>query len=243
MLDIAIPETSGLVRGIAVGEGAVWVPDIIADVIFKIDPATNKVVQSIPAPMRDSEGSIGIGEGAVWVVTGDDDRKYLARFNSGTGVEEARIPLSGGGVGVVVDYGQVWMTDEKEDKLYRIDPRTNGIASAIPLRGKPRFVTSGEGSVWVLNQSDGTVQRVDGRIGEVIATIETVRPGKKGGDIATGGGYVWVTMPGMPVAQIDPGTNSLVRKFTGYGMGDAIRFRANSVWVSGPSIHRIRPPG
>jgi virginiamycin B lyase len=240
--DIAVPEGSGVVRGIAVGEGAVWIPDIFGDAIFKVDPAANKVVQSVAASMRDSEGSIGVGEGAIWVVTQDEDRKYLTRFSSSTGAEEARIPLPGSGIGVVVDYGSVWVTDEEGDKLYRIDPRTNAIASATPLRGKPRFVTSGEGSAWVLNQSDGTVQRVDGRTGEVRATIETGRPGG-GGDIAAGGGYVWVTMPGMPVAQIDPRTDRLVRRFTGYGMGDAIRFGAGSLWISGPSIYRIRPPG
>jgi streptogramin lyase len=245
VVDIEVPESSGLVRGIGVGENAVWIPDVLADLVYKVDPATNKVVQSLAAPMNDPEGSIGVGEGAIWVVTEEDDHKYLTRFNAGTGAEEAKISLPGG-IGVVVDYGYVWVTDEKEGELYRIDPRTNSIASATPLRGNPRFITSGEGSVWVLNQSDGTVQRVDGRTGEVAATIETGapggRPGRHGGDIATGGGYVWVAMPGMPVAQIDPGTNTLVRRFTGYGMGDAIRFGAGSVWVSGPSIHRIRPP-
>jgi virginiamycin B lyase len=244
VVDIEVPESSGLVRGIGVGENAVWVPDVLADLVYKVDPATNKVAQSIAAPMNDPEGSIGVGEGVIWVVTEEKDRRYLTRFNAGTGVEEAKISLPGG-IGVVVDYGYVWVTDEKEGKLYRIDPRTNNIASATPLRGKPRFLTSGEGSIWVLIQSNGTVQRVDGRTGEVTATIETGRPrgSSRGGDIATGGGYVWVTMPGMPVVQIDPGTNTLVRKFIGYGMGDAIRFGAGSLWVSGPVIHRIQPPG
>ncbi len=245
VVDIEVPESSGLVRGIGAGEGAVWIPDVLADLVYKVDPATNKVVQSLAAPTNDPEGSIGVGEGAIWVVTEEDDHKYLTRFNAGTGAEEAKISLPGG-IGVVVDYGYVWVTDEKEGKLYRIDPKTNSIASATPLRGNPRFITSGEGSVWVFNQSDSTVQRVDGRTGEVAATIETGdpggRPGRHGGDIVTGGRYVWVAMPGMPVAQIDPGTNTLVRRFTGYGMGDAIRFGAGSVWVSGPSIHRIRPP-
>ena len=133
--------------------------------------------------MNDPEGSIGVGEGAIWVVTEEDDHKYLTRFNAGTGAEEAKISLPGG-IGVVVDYGYVWVTDEKEGELYRIDPRTNSIASATPLHGNPRFITSGEGSVWVLNQSDGTVQRVDGRTGEVAATIETGGPGGRPGRTA-----------------------------------------------------------
>ena len=62
-------------------------------------------------------------------------------------------------------------------------------------------------------------------------------------DIATGGGYVWVSMFGIPVVQIDPETNTLVRRFTGYEMSHAICFGAGSLWVGGPVIHRIRPPG
>src|SRR5215208_1661467 len=121
---IEIPENNGLFRGIGVGENAVWIPDIIGDVVYKVDPAANKVIQSITAQMTGSEGSIGVGEGAIWVVMQDHDHNYLTRFNSGTGAEEARIPLPGGGSGVVVEYGYVWMTDEEEGNLYRIDPKT-----------------------------------------------------------------------------------------------------------------------
>jgi hypothetical protein len=78
--------------------------------------------------------------------------------------------------------------------------------------------------------------------GKLTATIETGAAGI-GGDITTGGGYVWMSMPGMPVAQIDPKTNTLIRKFTGgFGFGDAIRYGAGSLWVSRSSIHRIQPP-
>ncbi|MDG4885758.1 hypothetical protein [Mesorhizobium sp. WSM4887] len=57
-----------------------------------------------------------------------------------------------------------------------------------------------------------------------------------------GGGYVWVSTPGTPVAQIDPKANTLVRKFKGNSFGDAIRHGAGSLGVSGSTIHRIEPP-
>ena len=95
----------------------------------------------------------------------------------------------------------------------------------------------------VLNQGDGTVQRIDGKTGSVVATIETVTGYRGGDDIVVGGGYVWVTLKGnLPVLQIDPKTNTLVRIFKGFGMGDAIRYGADSLWVSGSEIFRIRPP-
>ena len=142
----------------------------------------------------------------------------------------------------MVDYGSVWVTGYEKSELYRIDPKTNIITSIIPLNQTPRFLASGEGSIWVLTQGDGTVQRIDGQTGKVTATIET-RAAGGGGDIATGGGYVWMSMPGIPVAQIDPKTSTLIRKFVGgIGFGDAIRYGAGSLWVSGSSIHGIQPP-
>ena len=240
-VEIEVPGGSDLVRGIAIGEDAVWVPDIVSDAVHRVDPATNKVVGRIGVQMTSGAGSIGVGEGAVWVVTQDGIHNYLARFDALTGAEEARIPLPGGGDGVVVDYGSVWVTDAGEDKLYRVDPGTNGIVSTISLHDTPRLLASGEGSVWVLEQGDGSVQRVDGRTGEVIATIEVGLPFERG-DIATGGGYVWVSMLGIPVVQIDPRTDRLVRRFTGYEMSDSICFGAGSLWVSGEVIHRVRPP-
>jgi hypothetical protein len=60
----------------------------------------------------------------------------------------------------------------------------------------------------VLNYRDGTVRRVDARGGDVRAAIPTMAIGN-GGDIATGGGFVWVTSLRVPVIKIDPKTNTV----------------------------------
>src|SRR5262245_4402479 len=48
VVDIELPGTIGKYRGVAVGEGAVWVPDIGAQTVYKVDPATNAVVGTFP---------------------------------------------------------------------------------------------------------------------------------------------------------------------------------------------------
>jgi virginiamycin B lyase len=240
-IDIEV-NSRGQHRPPVIGEGAVWVAASGIDKLLKIDPATNKLVQEIPAQMFYNEGSIGVGEGGVWVLTaarGSDSD--LTRFNPATGAVDARIALPANSAGVVVDFGSVWVTGYAKGELYRIDPKTNSLVSTVKLHTYPRFIASGENSIWVLNQSDGTVQRVDGMTGELQATIETGLKGS-GGDIICGGGYVWINMFGTPVGQIDPKTNTFVRAFKGGGMGDAIRYGAGSLWVSGSAIHRIEPP-
>jgi len=66
-----------------------------------------------------------------------------------------------------------------------------------------------------------------------------------GGDVAVGGGFVWVTSLEWPVIKIDPRTNALVGRFKAppseNGMRDAIRLGAGSLWVSGASLFRINP--
>jgi len=242
--EIKVPGAIGTYRGIAVGEGAVWIPDTRSETIYKLDPVTNSVVKQLKANFYDSEGSIGVGVGAVWIAAlGDKYQAVLTRFNSETGATEANIPLREGSIAAVVDFGSVWVTNNEKSELYRIDPATNRVVSATPLRNRPRFLASGEGAIWVLNQGDGTVQRIDGKTGAVVATIETVTGFRGGGDIVVGGGYVWVNLKsGLPVIQIDPRTNTLIRMFKGYGMGDGIRFGAGSLWISGTNIVRIKPP-
>jgi DNA-binding beta-propeller fold protein YncE len=250
-IDIPIEGAIGPYRGIAIGEGAVWVPDVESKTIYKVDPQTNQVVMRIPADLSDSEGSIGVGAGAVWVVTmagkkvtSKDYNRDLSRLNASTGVLESTLQLPGRGAAAIFDHGSIWVTGFNKNELYRVDPATNRIIATISLREHPRFLASGEGSVWVVNQGDGTVQRIDGRSNELVATIETGTAGG-GGDIAVGGGFTWVTSHEWPVIKIDVKSNKLVEKFYAppneSGMGDAIRYGAGSVWVSGTSLFRVTP--
>jgi virginiamycin B lyase len=161
-----------------------------------------------------------------------------------SGMKEASIALPSPCAGVVVDFGSVWVSAATKGNLYKVDPQTNTIASTIAIENGARFIASGEDSIWVLNYLDGDVRRVDAHSGDVLAAIATKAIGG-GGDIATGGGFVWVTTPRMPVIKIDPKTNTVVGSFrapAGKSMGDAIRYGDGSVWVSGPSIFRILPP-
>jgi virginiamycin B lyase len=78
--------------------------------------------------------------------------------------------------------------------------------------------------------------------GELVATIEAGAIGKCA--IAAGGGFVWVSTHEEPVVQIDPRTNSARGKYS-VAMQEysTIRFFGGSLWLSGGSVRRIRPPG
>ena len=223
----------------AVGEGGAWVPDISTDTITKIDPATNSIVLTISVEMYGSEGSVVLGEGSLWFPRYADGKPLLLRYDSATGAEQARISMPPGN-GVTVAFGSVWVTGELQDQLYRIDAATNELAATINIGAGPAFITAGFGSIWVIELSDGVVQRINPETNAVIATIAT--GGHEGGDIITGGGYVWATYHDeLPLVQINPKTNQ-AHIYAGTGFGDALAFGAGSIWISGETIARISPP-
>ena len=233
-------------RGIAVGESAVWVPDMASSTIFKVDPEQNKVVMTIATDMFGSKGNIGVGEGAVWVVTFDNHDKTLTRYNSDSGAVEARIELPLASRGVLVAYGSVWVTAASRNELYKIDPKTNQIDATIAIHDVSHLLACGDGSVWIVFDAEGIVQRINGLTGQVAATIQTgAGDRQKDGDIANGGGFIWTINRGSIVAQIDPRTNSAKGTFrppTGTSTGKRIRHGEGSLWLSGSAIFRVAPP-
>ena len=81
--------------GMAVGEGAIWVPDTDRSMIYKIDPRTNQVAMPIPIDLLGTIGipgrsGIAAGEGAVWVITSNNE---LRRYSAEGGTQEAAISL------------------------------------------------------------------------------------------------------------------------------------------------------
>ncbi|MBY0517316.1 MAG: hypothetical protein K2P81_10430 [Bacteriovoracaceae bacterium] len=238
-----IPISYGPFRGLVTGEGYIWVPDVGKDQLHQVDPKTNKIIRTIDLKLSDSEGSITVGDGSVWIATDNENgkSKSLKRIDVKTGKIVADIAMPSTVSGATFENGKVWLTSPGDGKVIVVDPKTNQIKKSLNVGAGPRFISSGAGSVWVLNQYDGNIVRVNPETMEVSATIKANLPGG-GGDITYGEGFIWATMPGVPVVKIDPNTNQVVDRFEGYGMGDAIRVGLGSVWVSGGKLHRIVLP-
>jgi streptogramin lyase len=241
----ALPEVARY-RGIAVGEGAVWITDMGNSVIYKVDPQTNALALTISTDVFGNGGSIGVGEGAVWVVTFDDHDKTLTRYDAQNGAVAARIALPQPGKGVAVAGGAVWVTAANRAELYRIDPGTNRIVSTIALHDRSPLIGAGADSLWIVFEKDGIAQRIDARTGAVIATITTgASDMETDGDVAFGGGFVWIITRSSLIARIDPRTNALTGRFqvpAGTVVGRRLRYAAGSLWISGGSIFKIKVP-
>ena len=226
--------------GLAAGAGSVWVPNCGDQTVSRVDLKTGKVTATFPLSVPDSEGGIAFGAGSAWMVI--DRRGTLVRIDPADNKIVADIRIPPGSFNVNFGEGAVWATSTTENVLTRVDPATNLIVETVPVGKKPRFFGVGDGAVWVLNQGDGSVSKVDVKTNKVTETIQAGTPGD-GGDIAVGGGSVWITVIGTPLTRIDIAANRAVQQFTGEG-GDAVRFGLGSVWLThlkGGKLWRMDP--
>lgn len=221
--------------GLAAGFGSVWVPVCGDKELERIDIATNTIVAKIPVAPADSEGGVDASPDAIWIVS--DPAGKLSRIDPKTNTVAATIDVPPGSASAMYADGAVWITTPEKGLLTRVDAKTNKVTDTIPVGPQPRFQTYGAGSVWTLNQGDGTVTRVDTKTRKVTATIEVGIP-TKGGELAFGNGHVWATVFQIPISEIDPAVNKVVKQWTGPG-GDSIRVGHGSVWLSNLRDHNV----
>jgi len=215
--------------GLTAAFGSIWVPNCTDKTLSRVDTKTNTLVATIPVGPANSEGGLTASSDSVWMLS--DLKGVLSRIDPKTNTVIAEITVpSGSPVCVLGEDGAIWVVSNEHSSLSRVDPKTNLITDTIAVGPRPRFTTVGGGSIWTLNQGDGTVSRVDVRTKTLITNIEAGIPGT-GGEIAYGEGYVWATVFEVPITQIDPASNKVIKQWFGAG-GDAIRAAHGSVWIS-----------
>ncbi len=226
--------------GLAAGFGSIWSPSCGDKTLLRIDMRTNAVVATLPVGPGESEGGIATSEDAVWLVT--DAKGKLSRIDPTSNSVAATIDIPAGSASVVYGDGAIWVTTPAANLLTRVDATTNKVTDSIPVGPGARFETFGAGAVWTLNQADGTISRVDTKTRKVAATVDAGIPGP-GGEIAFGLGHVWATVFHIPMSEIDPESNKVIRQWVGDG-GDSIRAGYGSIWLTngrGHLIWRIDP--
>ncbi|TMG37227.1 MAG: hypothetical protein E6H92_08660 [Chloroflexi bacterium] len=210
----------------AVGAGAVWVPNTGAGTVSRIDPSTNRVVQTVRVGDAhdfytrvcepygsvhsfmgttfnirrcDLPSAVAPGQGTVWITRNDQQSVVGVDPN---GRQIASIPLGVTPLYLVVTDRALWMTSYQTDAIVRADPASGRVVSVIREPGQgPSGIAVGEGAIWVANSRAGTVVRIDPADNQVIATvpIECVRVCEIGPvplAVATGFGAVWVRNEG-----------------------------------------------
>lgn len=230
--------------GMELAFGSLWVVDCRNRTLVRINRATATIEATIATGVADASGELSIasGAGSIWLMT--DTSGVLSRIDPATNSVIAQIPVKSRSFAVVFGFGSAWVTttgvrgDTMPGWLHRIDPATNKVVASIETGATPRFLAAGEGGVWTLNQRQGTVSRIDPATNKVVATIQTAAIGG-GGDIAAGGGRVWVRGSRMLLATIDPKSNRVVKQYEPSSGSGAVRVAGDLVWVTAHDIQKV----
>jgi YVTN family beta-propeller protein len=220
-----------------VGFDSLWAGDCRARALLRIDPKSGEITATIPLPGTPlEETSVAAGEGSVWVTV--DRPPRLVRIDPKTNrvTTTTDVPALAGALRAGL--GGLWFASAS-GKLIRLDPQTGDRVAEIQAGKVPRFTAVGGGSVWVLNQADGTVSRIDPRTNTVVATITVSAQPVEGGDMAFGGGYAWARVSDALVAQIDPDTNKVIRRFGEPEGSGSVVADDNAVWISAHDVETI----
>lgn len=241
---LASVHTGNQPEDLAVGGGSVWVGNYLDATVARVDATSGAV--SIFAPGGKPTG-IAFGNDAVWVTTEFGETSggagSVIRFNPVTNGIDKVIQV-GDGVHAIT-YSQspegVWVTNEVNDTIVRIDPVSNAVdPSPVELGRKPEAIAAGDGAVWV-GGADRTLLRID----PTTRRITTIQLRSTPSAIAVGDGAVWVASDeGNSVIRVDPTTDAVVTTIAVDAGPSGIAAADGGVWVvasTAGSVDRVDP--
>jgi virginiamycin B lyase len=235
---------AGPCGAMVVADGSLWVASCKDLSVYRLDLGSGDVVANIPTGLADATGelSLAAGAGSVWVLTSAGG--ILSRIDCVSNEVVAEIRVLPHSYAAAFAFEAVWITnsgtpdDSSPGSVQRIDPETNQVVATIPVGPIPRFLAAGEGAVWTLNWGDGSVTRIDPRTNQPVVTIPLGMEGG-GGDIATGGGKVWIRGTKVLLAAVDPTTNRVATIYGPPAGSGAVRVAGDLVWVTAHDTNTV----
>jgi YVTN family beta-propeller protein len=225
-------------RGVAVGEGSVWVANQDDKTLSRIDAATHDLVRTITLDATPT--GVAVGLGAVWVANGLVGTVVRVDATTNEPVEPIDVTLRSNAGTVAVGEGAVWAAFGTGE-VGRITPSSSKVLLGV-AGASPSAITVGEGSVWVANAFDHSVSRMNPRTVSVVASITV---GRRPSAVALGDGSLWVSNEADDsVHRIDTASSSTVATIPVGDGPTAIAYGAGSVWVANGAdgtLSRIDP--
>lgn len=238
-----VPEATLAISGtrdFAATDDALWIGSREAGTVSRIDPQTNKIVQSIPAGkgacigMAADFGSVLVPQCAQNAIVRID-----AKTNASTEVLPA--PLSSSARSIATGVGSVWVISDAKGTISRVDPVEKTVVALIDLPSAATALAYGADALWAASVKGNSVSRINPYNNLIVETIAAPNGPL---DLAVGGGAVWSwNQADGSVTRIDPKTNTITTTIKiGAPMGaDArIAFGLGSVWVAGTGTPLVR---
>ena len=193
----------GSVSATAAGDGTAWL--LTKHELLKVDPEHNRFVS---VPMEEIKNyaygtpTMAIGGGSIWAFGNAHNIGGIHRIDPATGncVATIRLDKRKGETSIAYGMGTLWVLNQFDGTLLRIDPDSNQIATTIQVgKGFWAPLIIGDGVVWVMGSESGVVKHVDPQLNKIVDEFSagTRQHGvfnPKAGiyTFSVGGGWVWV---------------------------------------------------
>jgi serine/threonine-protein kinase len=231
-----------------------------ADVLQRIDSATNRLVATVP--VDGTVGQLAADREGVWVLNVEGGGFW--RVDPGRNAVTATGLVAGEPASIVSGLGSVWVANREgaiatSATVTEIDPDVSRPRRAIPIpvsQVVPNqsmlsgIAVSGPAlglpSIWVGSPFGLAVHRLRPRLGSVVATVQAGLSAPR--TLAVGEGAVWVAQA-FAVTRIDPGRNAVAETIplpfsprdvaAGAGAVWIVNGTGDSIWVVDPETNRV----
>ena len=192
----AIPYTQ---NGLALGFGSAWV---VCTPQQRVQRITNgRVVASIRLPIE--PWAIAAGEGAVWALARDGTAVYrISPANRVTG----HIDLGADGVYLWALAGAVWVADDADNTLIRLDPAALRVSVRLRAGNGPSGLAFDGTYLWLVSHRENSLDRIDPATNAVTRVASPVSPPDTSAAerVAALGGSLWITGRGLDLLRRSP---------------------------------------
>jgi YVTN family beta-propeller protein len=227
---ILISRASGI-PALLPSDAGVWIGHrgIPASAGLQLVAGTSPEPMELHAVRPDVVALASVG-GSPWVLDFGDWPASRHRGSVLDPVAGRRVPVGRAPAAMASGGGDLWVTNNFDDTVTRIDPRSARATHTIAVGDGPAGIAAGHGAIWVANTEDHSVSRIDPAEGQVTATVHVGR-GPRG--VAASQGGVWVTNSlDDSVSRIDPATNRVAEMIPAGAGPTAVAVGGGAVWVA-----------
>ncbi len=221
----------GAPKGIAAGEGAVWVTDYANDKVLRVNPRSMQIESAIAVDRAPT--SIVTGGGSVWAISSTEG--ILTRIDPASNKIVSRTHITNSVLtGLVYGENTVWVPSVNF-LVTRVDPSSDKIAAQIHVIGNPGSPALAGGMVWLLNPTFKQLLKIDPAVNRAtpVGLAGTVR------FIASGRDALWLAEAGGTVSRLDIGSGEITFSFKAAGEVNALCFEEDTLWMSAGSEKKV----
>jgi peptide/nickel transport system substrate-binding protein len=151
--------------GIAAGDGALWVADTISGELLRVDP-TSAETQAVALAGQPSD--VAFTPDGVWVTVSPD---RIVRVDPGDLSVTLDAGTGSGPTAVLPAFGSIWVANQFDGTVSRLEPSTGRVAATIPVDGGPNALGASAGFIWVANETDDSITAIDPGMDQVERTL------------------------------------------------------------------------